>query len=171
MRLRELAKDLFIFAATTVKYVAGGLLDDPDQRISILLSHGNTHAAGSDAESPFAHLDKLYLQVLQTAFGDSISPRRAAIVKVIIGSAVLILDQLSPASLDSLLGLRSGTTRLVFQHLGSVIAIPQDEHGVIDIIIRHSPISCSTLYGAPSSISTCPLRFTTQLSRCAASRQ
>ena len=133
-RICVLSKRLFIFAATTVKYVAGGQYDDPNQRLSILLSLEYSHVAANDVASPFAHLDELYLQVLRTAFAESIAPVHAAIVKVVMGSVALVFEQLSPASLDSLLRLPKGKTRQVFQHLGSVFVIPQNKEGVIEII-------------------------------------
>ena len=133
-QLVKLAVDLFIFAATTVKYLSTGVLSNPAKQLSTLLSPAQADAAMTSPDSPFSHLDKLYLQVLQTAFGESITSEQETMVKMVIGSTILILDQLSPASLDALLCLPMGTARHVFQHLGSVFVIPEDERGVIEII-------------------------------------
>ena len=133
-RLCELSKEYFIFAATTVKFISGGRLDDPDQLLSIVLSSNNTQTGVDANRFPFAALDKLYLQVLQIAFEDSMSSADAENVRNIVGSVVLIFDQLSPTSLNSLLGLSTGATQQVLRYLGSVLVLPQDKRGVIEIV-------------------------------------
>ena len=83
--LSRLSSGLFIFAATSVKFIGDGNYGDPAGQLTKLL-HGTTAMEGS---SPHRHLDQLYMQVLDHAYPD-ISLDLAGRLKLVMGSIVLL---------------------------------------------------------------------------------
>ena len=127
------AARLFIFAATTVKHVADKLFDNPRERLHNLLSDTGTTQTGS-GETPYVHLDRLYIQVLETAYGPNIDAQLASELKLIMGTLVVLQDQLSSVSLDVFLHLRNSTTRNRLRRLRSIFVVPETSHEFIGTI-------------------------------------
>jgi NACHT domain len=129
--LALLSYGLFIFAATSVKFIEDQNYSDPKAQLATLLSHSS--AAISNTSSPHHHLDQLYTEVLMSAFPD-ISSSLLGRLKMILGSLILLQDQLSPHALEQLLFLRSGIVQETLAHLHSVIVVPDSDKEVIRLL-------------------------------------
>jgi WD40 repeat protein len=149
--LAELASGLFIFAATATKFIADGNIDDPQAQLDALLHSGEERSVPRTSTSPFTHLDKLYLQVLETAYPNSDSNLAAkARVKTIIGSIIFLRDELSPGSLDDLFCFKAGSVRTTLHRVHSIITVPSTDDDAIRIIHKSfsdflvDPLRCSS---------------------------
>ena len=130
---------LFIFAATSVKFIGDrNFSDPPDQLAKLLRNTVPTH----ESSSPHFHIDRLYTQVLTHAF-PNISSRLAGRLKIILGTIILLRDGLSPQSLERLLNMNVNaeqtnlsptSVRGTLVHLHSVIIIPEDNDKVIRLL-------------------------------------
>jgi hypothetical protein len=128
-KLARLSHGLFIFAATSVKFIEDGNYCDPRGQLADLLNG----PPGTDDGSPHVHLDRLYAQVLHRAFAN-ISSRLSDRLRNILGSIVLIREPLSPLSLEQLIALKSSTVRETLVHLHSIIIVPEDDTRTIRLL-------------------------------------
>jgi len=92
--LAQLSSGLFIFAATSVKFIDDRNYSDPRGQLADLISNAATVA--EIPSSPHYHLDLLYMQVLMHAF-PNISSLLAGRLKMVLGTIVLLQDPLSCA--------------------------------------------------------------------------
>ena len=122
--LTALSFGLFIFAATSIKFVEDRNDSDPQGQLTRLLSRKESSAHVQS--SPHYYLDKLYMQVLTHAFPD-ISIQLSGRLKTILGSIVFLQEPLSLASLENLLGLASSAVRQTLVHLCSIMILPDNE--------------------------------------------
>ena len=122
--LANLSFGLFIFAATSIKFVGDRNDSDPRSQLTRLLSGKDLSA--SVQSSPHYHLDKLYMQVLTHAFPD-ISIQLSGRLKMILGSIVFLQEPLSVVSLENLLGLAHSAVRQTLVHLCSILILPDSE--------------------------------------------
>ncbi|CDO71101.1 hypothetical protein BN946_scf184844.g105 [Trametes cinnabarina] len=131
--LVDLASELFIFAATAVKFVGDDQVSDPERQLVLLLQP--TGSALNTSMSPYKYLDALYLQVLRAAFPAMDRALRAHL-KIILGTIALSQEQLCPGALEALLHLPSGAVRRTLRQLHSIIVVPPTDEEVIRIIHR-----------------------------------
>jgi hypothetical protein len=131
-----LSSGLFIFAATSVKFIGDANYSDPTGQLAKLL-RSTTVLEGS---SPYHHLDQLYLQVLNHAYPD-ISSDLAGQLKSVVGSIILLRDPLSARSLEHLLNLNSESAdsnhrpvQITLIHLHSVVILPEDDTQVVRLL-------------------------------------
>jgi len=131
-----LSSGLFIFAATSVKFIGDANYSDPTGQLAKLL-RSTTVLEGS---SPYHHLDQLYLQVLNHAYPD-ISFDLAGRLKLVVGSIILLRDPLSARNLEHLLNLNSESTdsnhrpvQTTLIHLHSVVILPEDDTQVVRLL-------------------------------------
>ena len=129
--LARLSHGLFIFAATSVKFIADPNYSNPRAQLAALLS--NTSAGTNNVLSPHYQLDQLYTAVLTSAFPD-ISYSLSGRLKMILGSIILLSDQHSPYALEQLLGLNQGIVQETLAHLHSVIIVPDSNTQVIRLL-------------------------------------
>jgi WD40 repeat protein len=134
-QLVEVASELFIFAATAVKFVSDEDVNDPERQLVLLLRSATSPTVTTARTSPYKYLDALYLQVLQTAFPTMDRSLRAHL-KIILGAIALIQEQLYPGALEALLHLPSGAVRRTLRQVHSIIVIPPDDKEVIRVIHR-----------------------------------
>jgi hypothetical protein len=130
--VRELARlshGLFIFAATSIKFIEDPNYSDPQGQLADLLNP----RPESEEESPHFHLYQLYTQVFDRAF-PNISSRLSERLKKIVGSIVLLREPLSPFSLARLLGFELSTVRATLARLHSVIIVPKDDTRTIRLL-------------------------------------
>ena len=122
--LATLSSGLFIFAATSIKFVEDRNDSDPQGQLTRLLSgkEFNAHVQSS----PNYYLDKLYMQVLMHAF-PHISIQLSGRLKTILGSIVFLQEPLSLVSLENLLGLAPSAVQQTLVHLSSIIILPDNE--------------------------------------------
>ncbi|KAH9896608.1 hypothetical protein C8Q73DRAFT_788949 [Cubamyces lactineus] len=139
--LISLSELLFIFAAAAVRYIGDQAERDPKSRLTALLDAGNAAAAkrGTSA-SEFSILDALYLQVLENAasrLGDNLKAR----LNLVLGTIVLAEQRLSPAMLDALLDLPTGTASRVLPVFGAILTISDSQDDTTPIRIIHLSFS------------------------------
>jgi hypothetical protein len=134
--LSHLSSGLFIFAATSVKFIGDSNYGDPAGQLVKLL-HGTAMMEGC---SPHRHLDELYMQVLNQAYPD-ISLDLAGRLKLVMGSIILLRDPLSAHNLERLLNMNSenaasnhSPVQTTLIHLHSVVIIPEDDTQVIRLL-------------------------------------
>ncbi|KAG9046844.1 hypothetical protein FS837_003552 [Tulasnella sp. UAMH 9824] len=124
---------LFIFAATAIKFIAGGKRRDPQARLTILLKR-----EAPKSTSKYQEVDALYTQVLQHAVTqededqDDMETTRD-VFRMILETIVLLRDPLSSGSLEALLSLNKGAVRSAIIHLHSVLVVPEVLDGQIRV--------------------------------------
>lgn len=127
---------LFIFAATSVRFIGDGNYSDPPGQLSKLI---RSTVSILDSSSPHSFLDQLYTQVLTHAY-PNISSELAGRLKVILGSILYLLDPLSPRDLECLLAMNAEndssptTVRGTLAHLHSVVIVPEKDDQVIRLL-------------------------------------
>jgi hypothetical protein len=129
-KLAQLSHGLFIFAATSVRFIEDRNAVDARGQLGSLLR--NTPPELEDF-SPHSHLYRLYTQVLDHAF-PTISFATSGRLRMILGSISLIRQPLSPVALENLLGLKSSTVRETLVNLHSVVIVPDDDIGTIRLL-------------------------------------
>jgi hypothetical protein len=134
MLLVDQANGLFIFASTAVKFIQSDTINDPERQLSLLLSPKTTSSIRG--LTPFTYLHAFYLQVLNAAFPEKaeIGPDLHTQRKTVLGSVVILYEQLHSSALESLLCLRSGTVYRTLRSIQSVIVLPEKEKDVIRFI-------------------------------------
>ncbi|KZP22956.1 hypothetical protein FIBSPDRAFT_1043298 [Athelia psychrophila] len=132
--LSKLSYGLFIFAATSIKFIQDQNYDDPEGQLTRILS--NTSPTSGELSDPRHHLDRLYLQVLMNSH-PKISSSLAERLKIVIGTIVLLQDPLSLRSIEQLLKME-GTNRFdiismrqTLIRLHSIILVPRDDNRVV----------------------------------------
>jgi NACHT domain len=121
---------LFIFAATSVKFIEDQTYDNPPSQLRHLLDNTPTEVAMS---SPYYVLDELYTQVLTHAYPD-IKPESSRRLKTVLGTIVLLQDPLSSLVLEKLLCLEPGTVQRTLMWLHSVVIVPNNVNEVIRLL-------------------------------------
>jgi hypothetical protein len=122
--LATLSFGLFIFAATSIKFVEDRNDSDPQGQLARLLS--GKELSAHVQSSPHYYLDKLYMQVLTHAF-PYISIQLSGRLKTILGSIVVLQEPLSLVSLENLLSLAPSVVRQSLVHLCSIMILPENE--------------------------------------------
>ncbi len=120
--LLEASGNLFVYAATAVRFVGNNPPAKPRSQLRKLLSH-----SGGSAST--AHLDSLYLEVL-----DGIAkagPEFTHEFRLIVGSMILLRDTLSVLALEALLGFAEPTAYSALMTIHSLIIYPNDPSGTI----------------------------------------
>lgn len=112
--LALLAKGLFIFAATLVRFISDAKYSNPRGQLRRILSA---------PPSSYAFLDQLYLQVLTSAIAD-VSNELAKTMRLLLSSIVLAKEPLSPNALAALLGLDPFDIINALAGLHAVLIIP-----------------------------------------------
>ncbi|KAF8447016.1 vegetative incompatibility protein HET-E-1 [Terfezia claveryi] len=123
--LVERAAGLFIYAATTYRFIQDDLYT-PEEQLSVILSGGDT-----SAQSPTMHLDDMYTNLLQHSVIGSRNPREHEALlerfRQIVGSIVIISDVMTTKDLANLLCLPSAKVKTVLAPLRSVLNVPEIE--------------------------------------------
>jgi NACHT domain len=128
--------NLFIWAATAMKFIEDEEVGDPIEQLDILLDN-----VSSLPESPSAVLDRLYLNVLQRAYTAKASIRRLALFQRVVGAVLAVRNPLPPSTLGDLLNLSdasgssSGPIYDAVAKLRSVLFLP-DRHQELSQPVR-----------------------------------
>jgi len=129
--LARLSCGLFIFAATSIKFIHDQNYNNPRSQLTHLLC--DTTTVNETSSSPHHHLDQLYIEVLTRAFPD-ISSGFAGRLKMVLGTIVLLRDPLSLRALEALLNLVESTVQETLMRLHSVVIVPEDDCQVIRLL-------------------------------------
>jgi hypothetical protein len=160
MALVQKAGGLFIWVSTMYTFIEDEDEDDPERQLLAILDPGSRQSLD---QSPWAHLDSLYNQVLTQAFSAKAPERRLVLFRKVIGAIVTVRNPLSPLGLGSLLDLRDtrdSPSTLVIQSvrkLQSILTIPatMDEplkiihYSLIDFLTSTSRCSDERFYVDP----------------------
>jgi hypothetical protein len=129
--LAQLSCGLFIFAATSVRFIEDSNYSNPAGQLATLLSN---QSGQINSLSPYHHLDQLYIQVLDKAF-PNMSDVLSQQLKKVLGAIVFLQDPLCLAAVASLLGLESDVIHNILSHLQSIVLTPKDD--IQDIRLLH----------------------------------
>lgn len=129
-RLVTKAAGLFIFAATTFRFIQDGL-GGPEEQISLVLRDTTSSESPKPSLSATQHLDEIYTTLLQHSVVEK-EPRcqgkeRAEIFRQVVGSIVTMFDVMSAPNLAKLLQIPLGRVSVVLNSLHSVLRIPLDK--------------------------------------------
>ena len=129
--LAQLSCGLFIFAATSVRFIEDPNYSNPAGQLATLLIN---QSGPINPPSPYHHLDQLYSQVLDKAF-PNISIVLSQQLKKVLGTIVFLQDPLGLSAVASLLGLESNVIHNILSHLQSIVLTPRDD--IQDIRLLH----------------------------------
>jgi len=120
-QLVERAAGLFIYAATTLRFIQDGI-DGPEEPLSLVLS------ATKPSLSATEHLDGIYTTLLQ----HSVPGRRgyqecAGRFRQVVGSIVVIFNAMPASNLAQLLQIPPKMVSSTLDSLRSVVNVPEDE--------------------------------------------
>jgi hypothetical protein len=129
-RLVQRASGLFIWAATTCRFISQGQgRRFTSERLSAIL------ASTSSSSAPEKHLDDIYLTVLWHSippyFTDDERNRHYSMMGSVLGSLVILFSQLSATSLALLLGIDNDDFFDVLDGLQAILDIPEDPKRVL----------------------------------------
>ena len=131
--LVKLADCLFIFAATACRFIGDLNWSDPVERLSSIIQHQSTSAAESGA-----HLAEMYTQVLNSCLINGQTSTNSAKLcerfKEVVGTIVILFDELSSDSLAQLLSRRASWVGGCLSSLHSVLNIPLDPTATIRLL-------------------------------------
>jgi NACHT domain len=117
------ANGLFIWAATTCRFIREGKRFAAKRLNQILIEGSNTVTA------PEEHLNEIYTTVLKhsvaSEYTDEEKEESYGMLKLVLGSIVVLLSPLSVSSLGRLLGVAKDDVELTVVDLHSVLDVPQ----------------------------------------------
>ncbi|KAB5588499.1 Protein translocase subunit SecA [Ceratobasidium theobromae] len=120
-QLAELAGNLFIFAATAVRYISpDDDTIDSDERLETMLS------VDAKSDKKFEHINVLYFTILNAAINDpKLEPKERDRRLLVLWTAVCAREQVSVETLAALAGLKSSLVLGALQPLRSVLHISE----------------------------------------------
>jgi len=123
-QLVERAAGLFIYAATTPRFIQGGIYG-PEEQLSLILS------TAKSSRSATAHLDGIYTTLLQhSAFGKCDDQEPEQLVRrfrQVVGSIVVMFNTMAAIDLAKLLQIPFRVVSGTLGSLRSVLSVPENE--------------------------------------------
>ena len=113
---------LFIWAATALKFIGDTHILDPVRQLQTILN------SSKSSQKPYAELDELYQVVLSKGISN---PDRLPEFQLVLATVVLLQDPMSLQNLSKFLQIPD--THLLLIHVQSVIPLPQDPEGKVEI--------------------------------------
>jgi hypothetical protein len=136
-QLVERAAGLFIWAATTSRFVTEGRACARKRLDTILRDR-----VLSTANHPQRRLDEIYHSVLRNSMRESYSPEEQEelcnSLRIVLGTIAVLFSSLSAPSLASLLQFPETEVRYVLYDLQSILDIPDDAH--LPIRLQHASV-------------------------------
>src|SRR5260221_2146254 len=120
--LVQKAGKLFIWAATGVKFIGDTHILDPEGQLQIILNRSVS------SQKPYAELDELYHMVLSKGVSN---PDRMVDFQHVLATVVLLRNPMSLQTLSKFLQIPNIRNLLV--HIQSIIPLPQDPEGKVEI--------------------------------------
>jgi hypothetical protein len=121
--LGDLAGDLFIFAATAIKFISNPK-EDPTHKLNIILNTVYSHG----------QIDALYKQVLDSAFRTENDSSIVKSFQDVMGTVVCLREPLTIRGLRMLLNDPDNSVKRVVTRLYSVVVVPESEDEYIRMI-------------------------------------
>ncbi|KAL4884595.1 hypothetical protein BJY04DRAFT_215056 [Aspergillus karnatakaensis] len=123
-QLVDRANGLFIWAATTCRFIDNGGMPFANDRLRTILEKDGP------VSSPQASLDRIYTTILCSCIPDSYSYYETSTaygdLRYVLETIVVLFAQLSPASIGLLLGIARRDVEGAFDGLHSIVIIPDD---------------------------------------------
>ncbi|KAF9518437.1 hypothetical protein BS47DRAFT_299858 [Hydnum rufescens UP504] len=119
--LVEKSGKLFIYAATSIRFIGDARVRDPRGNLHLIL---DTQLGKESEATPYSQLDSLYIRVLRNSLSDS---NRKVILKrfqTVVGSIVLLRQPLPFGSLAQFVQYKLDDVDTALRHLRSVIIPP-----------------------------------------------
>jgi hypothetical protein len=123
--LTERTGHLFIFASTVLKYIGDPKVCEPEIRLQQILEQG----AVMKSDNPYADIDQIYLQILDSATYDSrklVSLKICKRLRSIVGAVCFLQNPLSVSDLAGLLKLSKVTVERDVSELAAVLVQHED---------------------------------------------
>ncbi|KAH0552981.1 hypothetical protein GP486_006821 [Trichoglossum hirsutum] len=121
------AGGLFIWAATAYRYISDGRY--PARRLSTILQEGGSFTA------PEKQLNKIYITVLKGSIDQDDDDQEAEelydMLKVILGSLVILYSSLSTVSLAGLLHIPEVEVYQTLERLHAILDVPREQGGSV----------------------------------------
>ena len=114
-RLCERAAGLFVYAATTVKFIDNNKRN-PETQLDLLLQSQKIGAREGKS------LDSLYTSILQEAFGDD----DAENIRSVFAAVIFAVNPLSPSAIATLLGLNTKDVLPLLSSINSLLILHED---------------------------------------------
>ncbi|KAF9505219.1 hypothetical protein BS47DRAFT_1374330 [Hydnum rufescens UP504] len=116
---------LFIYAATAIRFIGDDRVQDPQTHLALILNTQSLREAGA---TPYAQLDKLYMEVLRNSLSSSNHREILRRFQVVVGSIVLLREPLPLHSLAEFIQFETRVVETSLRHLHSVIVPPSNTH-------------------------------------------
>jgi hypothetical protein len=126
--LVEMARPLFIFAATVCRFVANRRLGDPRDLLARVLTYQTTSQASKLGGTYFPVLNQLLIDLDKTEREEVVQKFRQ-----IVGTIVILVDPLSCDSLARLLDISPGEVSSILDFLHSVLKVPPNRKAPISL--------------------------------------
>ncbi|KAH7097991.1 hypothetical protein BKA62DRAFT_759598 [Auriculariales sp. MPI-PUGE-AT-0066] len=121
--LVQRAGSFFIYAATVVRHITQDQYT-PDERLADILNAQNTSV---DNDSPYAEVDRLYLEVLSLFIGAGKHAKLTERVRRILAAIVLGREPMSIQMMSDLLQIDLGAVRRIVAGIGAIWAVPSSD--------------------------------------------
>lgn len=141
-RLKELvikADGLFIFAATTCRFIQQLPIDDidgMDYRLRLIFE--NVIDGNSSCDSPQKRLDGLYTSILKDGLlknrMQSEEPKQYEMFRDIVGAIMNLFDPIPVSALAQLIGKRLDEVQNMVKRLGSVLRRPRNSNQSVELL-------------------------------------
>ncbi|KAH7096332.1 hypothetical protein BKA62DRAFT_644485, partial [Auriculariales sp. MPI-PUGE-AT-0066] len=133
--LVQRAGSFFIYAATVVRHITQNQYT-PDERLADILNAQNTSV---DNDSPYAEVDRLYLNVLSLFIGEGKHAILTERLRRILSAVVLGRKLMSSKMMSDLLQIDLDAVRRVISGLGAIWAVPSCDDD--PIVLYHQSFS------------------------------
>ncbi|KAF8684577.1 WD40 repeat-like protein [Rhizoctonia solani] len=123
--LAKRSRNLFIYAATVVRYIyPGDIHVDSSARLEAMLEAIST--SGPVAENRYEDLDLLYTTVLSAVFHARLSAREKDNMRRVLWTVVCAKEPITAPTIASLTNLHEHQVRVPLQSLRSVVHVPEN---------------------------------------------
>ncbi|KAL5640137.1 hypothetical protein ACGC1H_007428 [Rhizoctonia solani] len=123
--LAKRSRNLFIYAATVVRYIHPGdvPVDSSDRLASMLQAIGGSHAM---SDNKYEDLDLLYTTVLRAVFNSRLGNDEKERMRCVLWTVVCAREPITAATIASLANLTERQVSFALQSLRSVVHVPEN---------------------------------------------
>ncbi|KZV66595.1 hypothetical protein PENSPDRAFT_755617 [Peniophora sp. CONT] len=119
--LADKSGQLFVYAATAVRFIAHDRVRDPQRQLEVLLGMRSVTNG-----NPYSQLDSLYLHLLSSALPDDSEPEDVERFKRVLGTILCSREALPISALSCFAGIDSASVLRTLYHLHSVIVSSEE---------------------------------------------
>ncbi|KAF9509840.1 hypothetical protein BS47DRAFT_113675 [Hydnum rufescens UP504] len=119
--LVEKSGKLFIYAATSIRFIGDTRVRDPHRHLGLIL---DTRLSRASKAMPYTQLDNLYVGVLRNSLSDANSEAIIERFQTVVGSIVLLRQPLPLRSFAHFVQYELDDVNTALHHLRSVIILP-----------------------------------------------